>query len=110
MFEYFYACFGIVRFFKMILLCHKIRFSQWPSKLYPNFVFFSMQLFSNLFSSKPPPPNFTRNETFCEHRGLLGVRKCDLRFLKFSFFEWFLVEQNVLCVSLRVFWHYKIEF
>ena len=32
-----FTFFGVVRFFKMTIFCLKIRFSQWPSTLYPNF-------------------------------------------------------------------------
>ena len=68
-----FTVFGIVRFFKMNNFCLRIRFSQAQHSISD---FFCKDLFffflSNLFSSKPPSI-FTRNETFCEHKGLLKV-------------------------------------
>ena len=72
-----FTVFGIVRFFEMNNFCLKIRFSQAQHPL-SNFCFFFKDwcfyatFFSNLFSSKLPSI-FTRNETFCEHKGLLKV-------------------------------------
>ena len=75
--------------------------------------------FSNLFSSKPRPPIFTRNETFYEYKGLLrgfGTMRLPVTFIK-KFLAKILncftskifvspVGENgfrVLCVSLGVF-------
>ena len=89
-----------------------------------------MRLFSNLFSSKPL--QFSRNETFCEPKGLLKVfgamrltgnlhqiffsKNSETNSSIFLFFERFSVEKDVflvfpvgendfrvLCVSRRVF-------
>ena len=69
-----FTVFSIVRFFKMNNFCFKLGFLR-PSTL-SRFFFkdrrFFYATFSNLFSSMPPL-NFSRNETFCEHKGLLGV-------------------------------------
>ena len=70
-----FTVFGIVRFFEMNNFCLKIRFSQ-AQRAITDFCFFFKDwcffcdFFSNLFSSKLPSI-FTRNETFCEHKGLL---------------------------------------
>ena len=68
-----------MRVFKMNNFCLEIRISQAQHAI-SDFCFvlktgvFSMWLFSNLFSSKRPPPSiFTRNELFCEHKGLLKI-------------------------------------
>ena len=120
-----FTVFGIVRF-----LCLKIRFSQAQHAMSDIYFFkdrcFLCDFFSNLFSSKLPSI-FTRNETFCEHKGLLKVfgtaiyrrpsvqfffEKCRIFFFfcfflkKFSVFCCFQLEKNGfrdLCVSLRVF-------
>ena len=67
-----FTVFGIVRFFKMSNFFLKIWFSQAQHAM--SDFFFKDQCFfyatSNLFSSKPPSI-FTRNEAFCEHKGLL---------------------------------------
>ena len=89
------------------------------STLYPNFSrpsFFSMGLFSGLFLPKPTllaASFFSRNEMFCEHRGLLRVFSAYRRpssikfstknifFLIFLFFEKFYVKQNSFrCLQL----------
>ena len=73
-----FTVFGIVKFFKMNNFSLKIIFSQAQHAMsdfcffFQRAVFFLCDLFSNLFSSKPPSI-FTRNETFCEHEGLLNV-------------------------------------
>ena len=108
--------FGIVRFFKMNNFCLKIRFSQ-AQHVISDFVcfqrpaFFHATFFSNVFSSKPPPSIFTRDETFFEHEGLLKVfvhcatyRRPSSKnfvekfrnkiFLNFLFFERFSVEKD----------------
>ena len=71
-----FTVFGIVRFFEMNNFVLKLGFLR-PSTLCPIFVSFSKtcflcDFFSNSFSSKLPSL-FTRNETFCEHKGLLKV-------------------------------------
>ena len=66
-----FTVFGIVRFLKRIIFVLKLGFLR-PSTLSDFFQrpFFLCDFFSNPFSSKPPSI-FTRNETFCEHKGLL---------------------------------------
>ena len=71
-----FTVFGIVRFFEMNNFVLKLGFLR-PSTLCQIFVSFSKtcflcDFFSNSFSSKLPSL-FTRNETFCEHKGLLKV-------------------------------------
>ena len=130
-----FTVFGIVRFFKMNNFCLKLGFLQ-PSTLYPIFVskigVFSMRLFSNLFSSMPPLI-FTRNETFCEHKGLLRVfgtirltgdllPKISENFLPFLFWQvfgreygflLFPVEEKLFSSLMRIpsgiFWRCKID-
>ena len=69
-----FIVFGIVRFFEIIIFVLKLGFLR-PSPLCPIFVCFQrpaffMRLF---FVFIEAPSIFTRNETFCEHEGLLKV-------------------------------------
>ena len=72
-----FTVFGILRFLKRNNFRLKIGFLR-PSTLSPIFVFFKRPVFflcdflKNLFSSKPPSV-FTRNETFCDRKGLVKV-------------------------------------
>ena len=114
-----FTVFGIVRFFKRNDFVLKLGFPR-PSKLYPIFVFlrpfFLCDFSQNLFSSKPPSI-FTRNETFCEHKGLLGVlgtiRLTGDHQKKFlNFFERFSCEKDgfrALCIPPGIFWRCKID-
>ena len=72
-----FTVFGIVRFFKMNIFCLKIRFSLTQHALsdfcfYSKTGVFSMRLFF-YFVFIEVLSIFTRNETFCEHKGLLKV-------------------------------------
>ena len=63
-----FTVFGIVRFFEMNNFCLKIRFSQAQHAIsefcFLKTGFFSMLLFSNLFSSKPPPQFLLKMKRF----------------------------------------------
>ena len=71
-----FTVFGIVRFFKGNNFWLKIRFSPAQHAI-SDFRFlkagvFSMRLFKSRFH-RNPSSNFTRNDTFCERKGLLKI-------------------------------------
>ena len=120
-----FTVFGIVRFFKSNNFCLKIMFSQAQHAIsdfcsfFRDRCFFYASFFLICFHRSP---NFTRNETFCEHKALLKVfgtmrlagdlhqknfsKNSEKFFSQFSVFCCFHLEKNSfrdLCVSLRDF-------
>ena len=67
------AVFGIVRFFKMNNFGPKIRFSQAQHAISEICFFKDRRFLKFVFIEVSPPSIFTRNETFCERKGLLKV-------------------------------------
>ena len=72
-----FTVFGLVRLFKSNTFCLKIRFSQAQHAISDFFfqrpVFFKCDFFNFFHRSLPPPSIFTKNETFCDCKGLVKV-------------------------------------
>ena len=67
--------FGLVRFFKSNNFCLKVRFSQAQhaiSDFFSKTGLFHMRLFQ-FFFHRSPPSIFTKNESFCDSKGLVKV-------------------------------------
>ena len=109
-----FTLFGIVRFFKMNNCCLKIWFSQALHAISDLFFFQRLVFFLRDFFPfflicfhQSPPSIFTRNETFCEHKGLLKVFGTML--LAGDLQKKFFVKISKICSQFRVFLRFSVE-